>query len=242
MSLESATYINQLNPANPPAGDPVANAADHLRMIKSTLRATFPNITGPVTATNEQLSGHFVPMGLISMWCNGSAGAVPAGWGLCDGTSYARADGLGSIYTPDLRNRFIVGSGGTYANSTAGGSTTVSGTTGYHAITAAELPNFSIAISDPGHTHVVNDPGHHHNYDRGTGSGGSIAWGAFTQSPGFELGGSRDTVGAVTGIYLSTATTGITASPVGALGNGHAHSFTGTYVPPYFALAFIMKL
>jgi len=58
MSLESATYINQLNPLNPDgAVDLVSTADDHLKLIKSTLQNTFPNITGPVLADQNALSG-----------------------------------------------------------------------------------------------------------------------------------------------------------------------------------------
>lgn len=43
MSLESATYISQLIPSNPPASDPRGQGDDHLRLIKSALQTTFPN-------------------------------------------------------------------------------------------------------------------------------------------------------------------------------------------------------
>lgn len=56
MSLETATYINQLNALNPDGTDLVSTADDHLRLIKSTLKNTFPNITGPVTLTQNTLN------------------------------------------------------------------------------------------------------------------------------------------------------------------------------------------
>jgi hypothetical protein len=56
MALESATFINQLVATNPTATDTVAQADDHLRLIKSTLQATFPNIDAAVTATDEELN------------------------------------------------------------------------------------------------------------------------------------------------------------------------------------------
>lgn len=57
MSLESATYINQLNALNPDGTDLVSTADDHLRLIKSVLKNTFPNVTGPVTASQDALNG-----------------------------------------------------------------------------------------------------------------------------------------------------------------------------------------
>ena len=56
MALESATYINGLVTTNPTSTDALAQADDHLRLIKTTLKATFPNITGAVTATHTQLN------------------------------------------------------------------------------------------------------------------------------------------------------------------------------------------
>ena len=56
MSLETATYIDGLNVANPTATDLKSQGDDHLRLIKSTIKATFPNLTGAVTPTQAQLN------------------------------------------------------------------------------------------------------------------------------------------------------------------------------------------
>lgn len=56
MALESATYIDGLVATNPVAGDPLSAADDHLRLIKSTVLATFPNITGAVSPTHTELN------------------------------------------------------------------------------------------------------------------------------------------------------------------------------------------
>lgn len=56
MSLESATYISQLNTANPTGSDPKSEGDDHLRLVKSTLRNTFPNFgAAALNASNTQL-------------------------------------------------------------------------------------------------------------------------------------------------------------------------------------------
>ena len=55
MALESATYISDLNAANPAATDALAQADDHFRLIKGAVKATFPNVTGAVTATHTAL-------------------------------------------------------------------------------------------------------------------------------------------------------------------------------------------
>jgi len=51
----------------------------------------------------------FIP-GQISVW-SGTVLNVPAGWTLCDGTNG----------TPDLRDKFVVGAGSTYAVDATGG-------------------------------------------------------------------------------------------------------------------------
>jgi len=57
MGLEAATYIHQLNPLNPVgAVDPKAQGDDHIRMIKSAVQASFPNIAGAMTATHLVLN------------------------------------------------------------------------------------------------------------------------------------------------------------------------------------------
>lgn len=56
MALEVATYINQLNPANPVGTDPLTQADDHFRLIKTVIKNTFPNIDGPVTLTDDQIN------------------------------------------------------------------------------------------------------------------------------------------------------------------------------------------
>ena len=56
MGLETGTYISDLNSSNPVAGDPVNEGDDHLRLIKSTVKASFPSVTGAVTATHTELN------------------------------------------------------------------------------------------------------------------------------------------------------------------------------------------
>lgn len=56
MPLETASYIHQLDAANPLGSDPIASGDDHLRLVKSAVKATFPNITGPVTVTQDQIN------------------------------------------------------------------------------------------------------------------------------------------------------------------------------------------
>jgi hypothetical protein len=57
VALESATYISDLVATNPVgATDTKATLDDHIRLVKSTLQATFPNVAGAVTPTHTELN------------------------------------------------------------------------------------------------------------------------------------------------------------------------------------------
>lgn len=54
--LEVGTYTSDLVATNPTNSDLASTADDHLRLIKSTIKATFPNISGAVTPTHTELN------------------------------------------------------------------------------------------------------------------------------------------------------------------------------------------
>lgn len=56
MALESGTYINDLNENNPTGTDPKSQGDDHLRLIKKTVKNSFPNVEGAVTASHTELN------------------------------------------------------------------------------------------------------------------------------------------------------------------------------------------
>lgn len=56
MPIESASIINQLNQTYPAATDGVQEGDDHIRLLKSVIKNTFPNITGQVTASHTALN------------------------------------------------------------------------------------------------------------------------------------------------------------------------------------------
>jgi hypothetical protein len=63
MPLETASYISTLDSSNPAATDQLAQADDHIRLIKSVLKSTFPNLSGAMTATHTALSKVFTTDG-----------------------------------------------------------------------------------------------------------------------------------------------------------------------------------
>jgi hypothetical protein len=157
--------------------------------LQSAVSGILPVANG---GTGSSTAAGFVPSGGIIMW-SGSIVSIPAGWYLCDGTNS----------TPDLRDKFVVGAGTTYAVGATGGS-----------------PN-AIVVSHT-HTATVTDPGHSHSYTATTFNR--------NQNTGQTQAGS-----AITGTTASN-TTGIT---VGISTTGS--SATNANLPPYYALAYIMK-
>lgn len=65
MGLETGTYISDLVITNPLGSDAKSTADDHLRLIKSCLKTTFPSVTGAVTKTHTELNT-VTDRGLIS--------------------------------------------------------------------------------------------------------------------------------------------------------------------------------
>lgn len=56
MPIESAQYINTLQPDWPLGSDPESAGDDHLRMIKQVLQNTFPNIDGQVLSSQTEIN------------------------------------------------------------------------------------------------------------------------------------------------------------------------------------------
>lgn len=57
MAIETGTHINSLNASNPVSTYGLAEVDDHIRLIKATIKATFPNITDAMSATYTILNG-----------------------------------------------------------------------------------------------------------------------------------------------------------------------------------------
>lgn len=57
MPIESASFISQLNTANPTASDPKSEGDDQIRLVKTVLKAQFPNFgAAAVTPTVDELN------------------------------------------------------------------------------------------------------------------------------------------------------------------------------------------
>jgi hypothetical protein len=162
--------------------------------ISSKADSNSPTLTGtPLaptassgTSTTQVATTAFVatavaaafPSGGIIIW-SGSAASIPSGWYLCNGSNS----------TPDLRDKFVVGAGSTYAVADTGGSAN------------------AIVVSHT-HTATVTDPGHAHSYsafiDGSLGHGGGATTNDFPTS--------LTTGSNTTGVTVGISTTGSSAT------------------------------
>ena len=183
-----------------------------------------------------------IPIGGIIMW-SGKIADIPTNYALCNGSNG----------TPDLRNKFIVGSGSgsNYSVGNTGGSDSVTLSTSQIPAHSHTTNNHShnASVSDPGHGHSVSvsDPGHQHNTSvTGAklfpGNGGAhVPYGGGGGYPGTHFNMSN----ANTGISMSAsnANTGLSVSvsnsnpTTNSTGGGGSHENR----PPYYALCYIMK-
>lgn len=149
--------------------------------------------------------GSAIVSGMILLW-SGSIASIPTGWYLCDGANS----------TPDLRNRFVVGAGSTYAVGATGGS--ADAVVVSHSHTASS----TTTATDSGHQHIVGISGGQGSVNNGNDLVGD---------PGQRQTGPRYTE---TGNANITASTSTTVNSTGVSG-------TNANLPPYYALAYIMK-
>ena len=176
--------------------------------VEGKLTAASASVTGNINVVNGKVQEGGVPLlptGMIMMW-SGAATAIPSGWALC----------TGSNGTPNLRDRFVVGAGGSYAPGDTGGAATVT-------LTVDQMP---------GHTHDLRP--HEHNLQTfqypasNSGSGGN--------PPLFSHGDLEMGTTFMAGFTTSTAWDG--GPTTDSTGSGQAQENR----PPYFALCYVMKL
>lgn len=201
--------------------------------------------------------GSGVPVGAIMIW-SGQISSIGsgslAGWALCDGNGG----------TPNLMEKFVIGAGTVaYPVGSSGGSVSATGVTnsaGSHSHGGATAYTTLTVNEMPVHAHSVYDPTHlHYNpYEsahRHTSNAGGAATQGFGDTGGRVCAFSTTYTSAVdSGIpYTGYSATGISIYNNGG-GAGHRHlmstdgahthtvTITGGGLPPYYALAYIMRM
>jgi microcystin-dependent protein len=165
-------------------------------------------------------TGWVMPKGAIIMWTGDKA---PEGWTLCDGTKGA----------PNLQSRFIVGIGPgnnlakEQSDSLSAYGVGKKGGREYVPLTTDHLANHSHVVTDPSHTHQVINKDTQKGYGHGHGFE--------TQGASYTPATQNSSLPANSRVQADSQRTGIS---IKSAGKGKAHE----NLPPYYALAFIMKL
>lgn len=192
--------------------------------------------------------------GMIMMWA-GAENQVPTGWKLCNGSG-STSNG---IQVPDLRNRFVIGSGSSYDTGDTGGATShTTSTDGSHShnVTVNAGGNHS-------HTITVNDTTLSEGQMASHRHGGSATFRSDTEifpygegappankrvsynetTSSANIAGWSGNAG-VSSPHTHTATSNNTGSHTHTASSNNTgnHSHTVTTMPPYYALAYIIKL
>ena len=159
----------------------------------------------------DSIISNGVPAGVIVLW-SGSEDRIPDGWTLCNGQNGA----------PDLRDRFVVGAGASYAVDETGGAAGV-------ALSVAQLPAHghgagTLSAQEAGdHTHEYEDAYPSNSWNAPSG-GNHAFYDAYRVN-------NKTTPSAGAHTHTVSGTTGAT-------GSGEEHENR----PPYYALCYIMKL
>lgn len=241
------------------------NASNAVTQAPST-----SNTTIATTAFVQQELSPFsvIPAGLISLW-SGSVVSIPSGWVLCDGTSGTPdlrdrfVVGAGSTYNPDATG------GATTATLSVANlpshqhGLSLSGTTGDNSVNHNHGVNIDTGTQSANHAHSVNIDtnvagAHDHTYigptynNSGGAGANSVSDSSSTQTTSSHAGHLHNVAGTTADNNADHFhnVAGTTAN--NSANHNHAFSFTGTsgaigsdtafgILPPYYALAYIMK-
>ena len=88
MALETGTYLNSLVSANPPASDNVSQGDDHLRLIKSVLKNSFPSVDSVVNVVHTSASAPATSLSEGLLWIDTSGGAGNHLFKFYDGSTF----------------------------------------------------------------------------------------------------------------------------------------------------------
>ena len=212
----------------------------------------YNNLRDDVEAVYKEV----VPVGTITMWA-GTDANVPTNWLLCDGSTISRAtyatlftalgsgfgggDGSTTFEIPDMRDRFVVGAGTTYARDGKGGSVSVTLSTAQLASHTHTGPSHrhSVGITsgaaDRDHTHTPSVSGSQFMYGFPTSGGNAVS----SSSTSFRIGNTTTTSGQSQTHYHSVSgNTGYQGTgSTDSAGSGSSHENR----PPYIGLFYIIK-
>jgi hypothetical protein len=207
--------------------------------IKTATPQSDLHVVGDTRTTGQFIGNGTIPIGGIIMW-SGSIGSIPVGWRICDGGSS----------TPDLRDRFVVGAGNNYVVGATGGSANAIVVSHTHTASSASAGSHT-------HTGTTDSQGSHtHTATTSVSHDATKWWGDYgVRGPWSGAEGLNVTIGhapASVSVSVTNASNGAHTHTLNIDANGsHSHavtvdtagsSGTNANLPPYYALAFIMRI
>ena len=141
----TAIKISELDPLSPGPEEFLGEGDDHMRLVKSAVQNTFPDIgTGSCVLDAPEINQAYAALtplaGLITWWSELSTEPFPEGWAPCDGGTY------NGIQTPLIQHMF-------FRHGTA---EEVPGTvSGFNIIEVSVEPHTLILDEIPSHHHTV---------------------------------------------------------------------------------------
>jgi len=206
-----------------------AKITGNLDMNNSGKIIQLVNPTNNQDAATKSYVDTSIPIGGIIMW-SGTIASIPTNWRLCDGSNG----------TPNLTNRFVIGASIDTATTGTGGS---SGVTKAHTnieetnlLTGGSKDAVVVSHNHSGYTNGgTNDGAHSHSTVTAPGGVNTV---------GNYAGGLSNSIIFGSGQAIINATLSVSSS-----GSGHYHAIstdgvsgTNKNLPPYYALAFIMRV
>jgi len=267
VTVETASYIADLNDSYPSNTDFLSEGDNHITMIKDCLQNTFKTTSGvqyDMDLIKSAAENYSVPIGTIVMWY-GVLADIPSGWVVCYGGTHARSDGLGNITTPSLNGKFIRGTGFDEFQNTEGGQASKSYTVSLNGDHSHSNPNTNGA---GGHNHdgatwnhtltLAQIPSHNHGGGNHSHSI-TVATGSNTIAEALPATEQKDSTALeytnASGTIISTeggngghqhtiGSEGDHAHAIGSTGSagGHNHTVTVDHLPPHRNMIWIMKI
>lgn len=217
-------------------------------------------VTQPIGTSNKtiattEFAQNAFPAGIICMW-SGAINAIPQGWALCNGANN----------TPDLRDRFVIGAGSSYSVDSTGGSKDAVVVSHSHPFSTTTE---NAGVHNHGFSGSTGSAGSHSHSGSTSGVGNHSH--PYVEPRSVTVQRGTRNIGNFSGISRAGASTGGAGAHSHSLNinsaGSHNHSFSGTTnnagshnhslsgttdtvgesgidknLPPYYALAYIMKL
>lgn len=143
MALESSTYINGLVASNPTSSDNIGDGDNHIRLLKSTIKLTFPALTGALTGTHTEI--------------NAAVSLANAGTNANTASTLVKRDAAGN-FTAGTITAALTGNASTSSKWATARTITLAGDLSGSALISGEADvSITATVVDDSHDHVMDN-------------------------------------------------------------------------------------